>query len=785
MVVSVALSSRLEFKSSYVEMMPASTPEVRGVRDAASKVSSTTELTLAISGPPAARLAFAQRAVKALRVLPDVVCVDLERPAAFFFDRWLYLVPPAELEHLADGVERSVRRLRARANPLFVPLDDAPDPWGELREILAGWPDAHGLGRPSLDEGPAVLEVTPDGRYLLVSIRPRATMVTPIGEYPRLLGSIQRAIDEADPGRDGVEARLTGQMLVALEEYEVLSRDMKVATALSFVMVVLLMVVVTRRLGTLPVVGIPLAVGLAGTLAVTQLAVGHVNAVSGFMMPALVGLGVDFCVHLLLGYLERLDAGAAPLDAMRQAIAALTVPSLAAAATTALAFAALLVNTFDGLSEYGIIASLGVLVMLAATFLTLPPLALLLLRKPRPGRAARSPRPLNPALAWAMVGATCAFAAVAACWAPDVEFFNNFKALRGHMASSGFHEEIMEARGGPAEATLLMVGDLAEARVVEAEGRALAAAQTGDRDTDIARVLSVASLLPADAAAQRAQVARMRAALDRVPVRRLEVDDRRRVEVFRRWVEAEPWGVDDLPQGLRGRLMSNGGAPFVWIWPRRELAHDALFAVWTGHLDKIRRASAARGVDARVLDKSSIVTRMVTFIRGDFPLSFGLAVLAIVLVTVLTFRRAAPSGWVLGSLAVGLLGMLGIMGGMGLEFNLFNIVVLPSIVGIGIDNAVHVVHGHCVEGPGSVERVVATRGKAALLSSATTGLGFGAMIVAHHQGIRSLGVAAMIGMTCACLSSTVALPALLSLMDRRRARSRADGLRPGTRDSGR
>ena len=70
-----------------------------------------------------------------------------------------------------------------------------------------------------------------------------------------------------------------------------------------------------------------------------------------------------------------------------------------------------------------------------------------------------------------------------------------------------------------------------------------------------------------------------------------------------------------------------------------------------------------------------------------------------------------------------------------------------------------------VEGKGSVGRVIATRGRAALLSSVTTGVGFGCLVQAEHHGGHTLGAAAIIGVFWTCFFTTLVLPALLALRE--------------------
>jgi predicted RND superfamily exporter protein len=103
---------------------------------------------------------------------------------------------------------------------------------------------------------------------------------------------------------------------------------------------------------------------------------------------------------------------------------------------------------------------------------------------------------------------------------------------------------------------------------------------------------------------------------------------------------------------------------------------------------------------------------------------------------------------------------------MGIEINMFNLIVIPSVIGIGIDNALHIYHRYLERGPGSLRFVLRHTGAAALLASLTTGVGFGSSLVSHHLGLRCLGTLAIIGISFTLISATVFFPALLALLER-------------------
>jgi predicted RND superfamily exporter protein len=103
---------------------------------------------------------------------------------------------------------------------------------------------------------------------------------------------------------------------------------------------------------------------------------------------------------------------------------------------------------------------------------------------------------------------------------------------------------------------------------------------------------------------------------------------------------------------------------------------------------------------------------------------------------------------------------------MGIPLNAANMIVLPLIFGIGIDDGVHLIHDY-LHHRGRY-RLDNSTFVAVLLTSVTTMVGFGSLILAQHQGLRSLGQVLTLGVLCCLISSTTFLPALFVLWSKNR-----------------
>ena len=94
-------------------------------------------------------------------------------------------------------------------------------------------------------------------------------------------------------------------------------------------------------------------------------------------------------------------------------------------------------------------------------------------------------------------------------------------------------------------------------------------------------------------------------------------------------------------------------------------------------------------------------------------------------------------------------------------------VILPSLVGISVDNGIHIVHRFLGHSPKpDLGYIMLTTGRASLLTTVTTLVGFGGMITASMGGLRSLAILAIIGFSLCLFMTWFLLPAILTVLDR-------------------
>ncbi|MEK6660626.1 MAG: MMPL family transporter [candidate division NC10 bacterium] len=175
----------------------------------------------------------------------------------------------------------------------------------------------------------------------------------------------------------GVKAGVTGDPALEYDEVTAAQRDSGLATIISLVGVVLLVVLVFRGV-VRPLMGaIALVMGVCWAFGFAAATVGHLNMLSVVLAPMLIGIGMDYGIHLLARYEEERGGGYSIREALERAFEGAGPGILHAALTTAVALFTLMLTKISALQELGFVTGSGLLLTLVSTFMVLPPLLLL------------------------------------------------------------------------------------------------------------------------------------------------------------------------------------------------------------------------------------------------------------------------------------------------------------------------------------------------------------------------------------------------------------------------
>jgi predicted RND superfamily exporter protein len=216
--------------------------------------------------------------------------------------------------------------------------------------------------------------------------------------------------------------------------------------------------------------------------------------------------------------------------------------------------------------------------------------------------------------------------------------------------------------------------------------------------------------------------------------------------------------LEDVPQLIRDRYIGNTGKYFIQIFPEEDIWEPGPRKVFVQEL---------RGVNPSVAGSALQLYESSTAMKRAYLQGGVYSFIAVSLALLWDFRSLWWACWVMGSVLLSLLWTLLTMGFFNVPFNLANLILLPLILGVGIEYSIHAVHRSLEEGGGPINLMEKSTGKAILISALTTMIGFGALMIAHHQGVASLGQLLTLGVGSALVVAVLVLPAVLQLLNKK------------------
>ncbi|XXF81387.1 MMPL family transporter [Myxococcaceae bacterium GXIMD 01537] len=765
------LAARLEFRGSFVELLPQGAREVQDLTLVSQKAGGDGYLVLRAQGAEPEQLkAYARELTQKLEALPEVRYVEHQYDVAFFRQHALLLLPTEQLQALRKDLEARVRYEKQQANPFYVDLV------GNAKEAP---PTFEEISRKYSPEVPMKEELaSEDGKEVYLLVKPSG-IAGDLDFARRFVETVKGMGAELARGYPGVVVDATGNFQNRIEEDAVMRQDLSNAGTLSALIAVGLILLATRRISALAVVGLPVAVGVVLTFAFAQLAIGHLNVVTGFLVAILIGLGIEYGIHLAMRYWEERQTLSAR-EAMTAAVRGTFAGAATSALTNAAAFFVLLMAQFHAFNQFGLLAGIGVMLAVLAAY-GLGPSLLAIAERIRPARretageaapvAATPERELRRWPTSVIAGLALlvvAFAGFSVYIAPRLGFETDMRKLKGDSPASRLDDHITKQIGSPLNPAVLLVDDLQQASAVE---DIIAGVQKKNGENSvILRTASLNDLIPRDLKNRSAEIAGIKRLIDGIP-QEMQLDPR--LVEFRGMVDAQPYGLDRVPVEMRRRLEAlDGKGLFLLIFPSVSNYDTKDLDRWAAQLDEVVQGARAQGIDLSVLDSNRIASRIFTLVKADGPFILWSAALVVFLVIFASLRSLKRALLVAGPLFLGMVCLAGGMYLFDVQLNFINAVVLPNLLSIAVDNSVHLYHRYEEEGPGSLGKVVRHTGLAAVVATISNAAGYGSLLIASHQGLRSIGQIALLGVVCTFMGTTVFFPAMLALIERFRGTGR-------------
>jgi hopanoid biosynthesis associated RND transporter like protein HpnN len=627
------------------------------------------------------------------------------------------------------------------------------------------------------------------------------------------------------PEFKGVKVGLTGAPVLENEEMATSQKDISVATVVSLALTVVLLLVAFRGFLNVFAAMVSLLVAISLSFGFATAAIGHLNILSMVFAIMLIGIGIEYGIQLVLRYQEELKLGSMELEAIQTGLNRNIWAIVMAAATVAAAFLTFVFTDFKGIAELGVIAGGGVVICVAVTFTVLPAMLVLLARhrKPRKPRVER-PRPHLKRLSLILFGhpkvviAGTAVLCVASLYPlSQIAFDYNLMNLQAKgLESVTYAYKLMRSKENAGYFAVVVANDKADAAV---KTKALEALPTVDH------VVSVNSFVPDHQQEKLAELSAIRQELSDIkPAKyeeelslmelptvfenfrnavvklkaKLEAEHRPEVQpvgkflatldaffaklekernknavgmlqdfqggmfkdlpdkinLLKESLNAKPITEADIPPELKSRFVGKTGKLLLQVAPKHEIFDRKPLKAF---LDDVRR------LEPHASGEPVMVYESMTIMRDAYQRAFIYAFCAIVVILLVAFRSFKFALIGLVPLVVGVLFMVAGMWLFGISFNSANIIVMPLVLGIAVDSGIYIINRFRREDESAATVITSSTGIGVLLNTLTIMASFGALMVAHHQGVFSIGAVMSLGMVACQVAFMITLPAVLEL----------------------
>jgi len=655
----------------------------------------------------------------------------------------------------------------------------------------------------------------------------------------------------------GIQAGLTGMVPLSRDEMVAASSDSYTITSIALVGILILFVVAFRMLVSPLLAIITLIVGVTWAMGLAWPLVHTLNMMTSMMGVVLVGLGIDFSIHIIAMYSEMRARGENVVDALQITLQKSGLGVITGGLTTAAAFLTMMVTRTQGYREFGITLGVGIIMTMVAALTVLP--TLLVLKERLGSKMWKSSRKTHlrrdisyrflgrraswlarhPGLAIAGIVILVAFVGYRGAHitmdynylnmepiglesvelqkkmikklnlSADYAFLTTSSLEEAHrltkaakdMSTSGMVQSIVDFLPASAEqekrrdyiATvynrldsthinldfnetqrqrLLEEITRLEMNVMEVQDMSILGGQdkvylkTGllvgvVPDTSLADLQGILAMVSPQIST--GILSRLRERLERTQgndlqgLRDFQLSFARTFKpIALQMANTEELTLDMIPQTIRDQYVGKSGDLFlITVFPKANVWNTLFLDRFTKELQEV--SDRATGIPP-------VWKRLIDFFAQDGKLATGLALGVIFLILLGDFRTLRKASLALVPLVIGTIWMLGTMELTGLQITMVNIMAIPLIIGIGIDDGVHIIHRYQIEGRDQHQTVFASTGRAILLTSLTTMLGFGSLTFATYRGLGSMGSALFIGVGTCFLATVLIIPTVMGML---------------------
>ncbi len=764
-LTSLIAAKSLQVSTKLEALMPEGAASITTLNNALEKAGSFASIQIVIEGEDKVAIKSALFVLEAVvRPLPWSESVQYYEDISVLEQHKLLQLDVSELEKIEMAVEQKMLAATANAFEKNTGIPIRITLTGDNASISSASTENDSLD-VSLSEKIETkrLFASRDGRAQALIIWPKPGHEG-LSDGKLMIADIAKIIQALDLNapQDGLRVGIAGRISNKVTQYDAVLRDVSVGLSTSIGLIMLLLAAHYRRASAVALIMLPLLCGIIWTLGLTALAIGGLNLITIFLALILFGLGIDFGIHNMSRYSEARGRGLNHIEALTLIIGHTGKASLYAALTTSFGFLSLLLTEFRAFREFGFIAGCGVLLILLAMYTVFPSILCLLHGKIRWQPSLRTMKLRK--TGWLVgkykplptVVAVLLLVVVVGMLAFGLEFEHNFRNIQADKSpdqqwATTISKSIF--RGGHDRA-VLVVETLEEVEAIEAyfDNYVLQDTET----PTISKIVSLRNFVPNPTMqAERLQViSRMWETLSESGALPKDLAGKTR------YLQIDELKPDELPPAMRRVFIGREDKPGYLMYIYNSVTMDDAGLARQFYEDAA--SFTVNGTSYYPASEAFIFVEMLALMKSDASRAVVL-VLVVTAAMIFAFTRSVVGTMqILTPTLAGLIITMAVMVLVDLKLSIINMVILPSLIGISVDNGIHIFE-RFRNADEPIAEVMGTTGRAAMITTLTTLIGFGGLVTASMGGLRSMGYLALIGFSICLVMTWLLLPALLQL----------------------
>lgn len=772
-LIAVALLSLLaiyslrfiELDSNLSALLPEKNPVVQNLNEV-SRVYGGLGYLIAVvrSKESKAVLDFFNQAVPKIKEHPEVRYVEYRKPYAFFEKNLLLYAETRDLNTLYQRLQNKFEYERTKNNPLLVDFGTSQDPGLRIQDLISKYRNKYKhLSRNNsgpLREYIHKFDKDSNLHTFLLLIKPRKSAIN-VKYSSSFLAEMQRIIDQYRNGK--IQVEFGGRFKKSPDDFWLMQQDFKTVTVFSVGGILLILVLFFRSFWPVIVIFIPLLNGILWTLGFVGMSYGSLNLITSFLVAILLGLGIDYGIHLLIRFEEDKRYHKNLRRNFLTMVSQTGAANFASALTTALAFFALSFTEFKAFREFGVIAGAGIL-FLFFSMVTLIPAFILILEQGF-GIQLHKTNWSFPASFWKypgiMLSVAGVFSVVAVLELGDIRFDYDFSKIQAKsMPSHRLDAEINAMLGRAQNPTVILPANNEQERKIIKVLQEEIQKNRDKKDFMIDQVIGSTMFIPENQGRKIFLINKIRNLLrqNRKYKVKLNRDLRKKWDELWQMVNVKKINFSQLPESMRYTFSGIGNyrdQRVILLFPLPGMVLGLDWLHFANNLHELQ----FNGKSIKAASDELIFAEILKMMKQEGPFILSFAFLAVLIVVSINFTSVFEGGLTVLPLLMGILWILGFMALQNFPVDFFNVIMFPIIIGIGIDSSIHIYHRY--KESGDMLFAVRHTSVPVMLSSLTTIIGFGALLFASNKAMQSMGKVAILGIIFTFIISLFILASII------------------------